>query len=111
MGDSAVGKSSIMLRATKNMFNQEHQLTIGVDFGGIAGRIGDDIIKMQVWDTVGLEDNDRQGPSSSDQSHASSIATLIVLSLCTQLRNALPSTTSIAGSTRCRLTPTNILFS
>ena len=52
VGDSAVGKSSIMLRATKNMFNQEHQLTIGVDFGGIAGRVGDDIIKMQVWDTV-----------------------------------------------------------
>lgn len=64
VGDSAVGKSSIMLRATKNLFNQEHQLTIGVDFGGIAGKVGDEIVKMQVWDTVG-HGRVRQAPNSS----------------------------------------------
>tara|TARA_B110000305_G_C19205839_1_gene523464 strand:- start:577 stop:726 length:150 start_codon:yes stop_codon:yes gene_type:complete len=33
IGDSMVGKSSLMKRVMENEFQEEHQVTIGVDFG------------------------------------------------------------------------------
>ena len=33
IGDSAVGKSSLMNRVTKNEFSDEHEVTVGVEFG------------------------------------------------------------------------------
>ena len=34
VGDMAVGKSCILLQFTDNKFRHQHELTIGVEFGG-----------------------------------------------------------------------------
>lgn len=33
IGDSAVGKSCLMHRVTTNEFNEDHEVTVGVEFG------------------------------------------------------------------------------
>ena len=52
IGDTGVGKSCLMRRVMDNEFKQEHQVTIGVEFGSYGLRIADSIIKLQIWDTV-----------------------------------------------------------
>ena len=52
IGDTGVGKSCLMRRVMDNEFKQEHQVTIGVEFGSYGLRINDSIIKLQIWDTV-----------------------------------------------------------
>lgn len=44
-----------MKRVMDNEFKTEHQVTIGVEFGSYGMRMGDKIVKMQIWDTAGQE--------------------------------------------------------
>ena len=68
IGDSAVGKSCLVKRATDDEFFDEHEVTIGVEFGTILVKIkspetlyddegmqidNDIILKLQLWDTAG----------------------------------------------------------
>jgi Ras-related protein Rab-2A len=56
IGDTAVGKSSILLRFTNNQFQQNHDYTIGVDYGTKTLTLADNTtIKIQIWDTAGHE--------------------------------------------------------
>ena len=55
IGDSGVGKSCLMHRVTSNEFMDEHEVTVGVEFGTLLLRINDVIIKLQIWDTAGQE--------------------------------------------------------
>jgi small GTP-binding protein len=56
IGDTGVGKSCILTRLTKGECNQEHNVTIGVEFGNYAMVINNDtLIKLQIWDTAGQE--------------------------------------------------------
>jgi Ras-related protein Rab-2A len=55
VGDSGVGKSSIMSQFINNRFNGEHELTIGVDFGYRLLNVGGRVVKIQIWDTAGQE--------------------------------------------------------
>ena len=55
IGDTGVGKSCIRLRATRDEFKEEHDVTIGVEFGSFSIRIQDTLIKIQIWDTAGQE--------------------------------------------------------
>ena len=57
IGDSGVGKSSIMKRYTDNTYNDTFLSTIGVDFIIKNIRFDDDdkIAKLQIWDTAGQE--------------------------------------------------------
>ena len=41
-----------MKRVMDNEFKQEHQVTIGVEFGSFGIKIDNQIIKLQIWDTV-----------------------------------------------------------
>ena len=52
IGDTGVGKSCLMKRVMDNEFQEQHQVTIGVEFGSYGLRIDDKIIKLQIWDTV-----------------------------------------------------------
>lgn len=60
IGDSGVGKSSLMLRFAADTFSDDISATIGIDFKvkEVAVR-GDDgttsTVKMQIWDTAGQE--------------------------------------------------------
>ena len=51
--DSGVGKSCLLLQFTDQRFRQQHDLTIGVEFGSRTIEINDKKIKLQIWDTAG----------------------------------------------------------
>ena len=55
IGDSAVGKSNILLRYIHDQFHDEFQTTIGVEFGAKNIQINDKIYRIQIWDTAGQE--------------------------------------------------------
>ena len=52
IGDTGVGKSCLMKRVMDNEFQEQHQVTIGVEFGSYGLLIDGKIIKLQIWDTV-----------------------------------------------------------
>jgi len=41
-----------LLRYTKSEFKTDHNPTLGVEFASKQATIGQDIVKVQVWDTV-----------------------------------------------------------
>lgn len=55
IGDSAVGKSCLLLQFTDKRFQPVHDLTIGVEFGARMISIDGKQIKLQIWDTAGQE--------------------------------------------------------
>jgi len=55
VGDSAVGKSNILLQFAHKKFKNDHEITIGVEFGAKNISIRDSIYRIQIWDTAGQE--------------------------------------------------------
>ncbi|CAD8048183.1 unnamed protein product [Paramecium sonneborni] len=55
VGDTNVGKSCLLLQFTDSRFRNEHDATIGVEFGSRNLKINDKQIKLQIWDTAGQE--------------------------------------------------------
>lgn len=55
VGKSNVGKSCVLLRFTDDLFHTNYQPTIGVDFKFRKLQLGEDKIRLQVWDTAGQE--------------------------------------------------------
>lgn len=55
IGDSAVGKSCLMHRVTTNEFQEDHEVTVGVQFGTLMVRLQQQVFKLQIWDTAGQE--------------------------------------------------------
>ena len=55
IGDAGVGKSSILKRAVKNIFEESYQATIGFEFLLMHFQVNDLKIKFQIWDTCGQE--------------------------------------------------------
>jgi len=56
IGDTGVGKSCMLARLISQVFKEEHNVTIGVEFGnfGMVMR-GKTHVKLQIWDTAGQE--------------------------------------------------------
>src|SRR5579885_48408 len=55
IGDSGVGKTSLLLRFADHSFNPNFISTIGIDFKVKTIQIDNKIIKLQLWDTAGQE--------------------------------------------------------
>ena len=55
IGESAVGKSALLLRYTENTFTPSFMTTIGVDFKNKIIEIDGRRVKLQIWDTAGQE--------------------------------------------------------
>jgi len=55
VGDTAVGKSCLLLQFTDKRFQPVHDLTIGVEFGSRTINIDGKQVKLQIWDTAGQE--------------------------------------------------------
>ena len=55
VGESGVGKTSLIRRYTNNIFNINHLETIGIEFFNKEERINDQIIQIKLWDTAGQE--------------------------------------------------------
>ncbi|KAG8663701.1 hypothetical protein MANES_01G266736v8, partial [Manihot esculenta] len=55
IGDSAVGKTQLLSRFTKNEFCLDSKSTIGVEFQTRTVTIKGKVVKAQIWDTAGQE--------------------------------------------------------
>ena len=55
LGDTAVGKTSILLRFSENKYSGDFHSTIGVDFRVSLQKYNDKSVKLQLWDTAGQE--------------------------------------------------------
>lgn len=55
IGDSAIGKSCLMHRMCHNEFTEDHEVTVGVEFGSLLIKIKEVPFKLQIWDTAGQE--------------------------------------------------------
>ena len=55
LGDSDVGKSSIIKRIISNKFNDNIKSTIGIDFSCKTIKFGQNYLKIFIWDTAGQE--------------------------------------------------------
>jgi Ras-related protein Rab-2A len=53
IGDSGVGKSCVLKRLVEAEFKEEHDVTVGVEFGSFLVKIEDKVLKLQIWDTAG----------------------------------------------------------
>lgn len=55
IGDSGVGKTSLMNRYTENTYENSNLATIGVDFKFKTLKLDSNTVKLQIWDTAGQE--------------------------------------------------------
>ncbi|KAK8542122.1 hypothetical protein V6N12_014725 [Hibiscus sabdariffa] len=55
IGDSAVGKSQLLARFSRNQFSLDSKATIGVEFQTKTLEIDNKTVKAQIWDTAGQE--------------------------------------------------------
>lgn len=55
LGESAVGKSSLVLRFVKREFHEHKESTIGAVFLAPTVQIDDTTVKFEIWDTAGQE--------------------------------------------------------
>lgn len=64
IGNSGVGKSCLMNRMTTNEFTEDHEVTVGVEFGSLLIKMQEreatetpqeTVVKLQIWDTAGQE--------------------------------------------------------
>ena len=55
LGDSGVGKTSILIKYINNKFDESHIATIGVDYMDKTIKYKNINIKLQIWDTSGQE--------------------------------------------------------
>ena len=55
IGDSGVGKSSLLLRFANDEFQETYMSTVGLDFKIRTVEIDGKLVKLQMWDTAGQE--------------------------------------------------------
>ena len=55
IGNASVGKSSLIVRGTKNRFIEDYNATIGFDYFPFIIKYDNKLIKLQIWDTCGQE--------------------------------------------------------
>eukprot|EP00700_Malawimonas_jakobiformis_P003811 EC726731.1.p1 GENE.EC726731.1~~EC726731.1.p1 ORF type:complete len:208 (+),score=33.86 EC726731.1:110-733(+) len=55
LGDSAVGKSSLVLRFVRGQFSEYQESTIGAAFLTQTVNVNDVTVKFEIWDTAGQE--------------------------------------------------------
>eukprot|EP01035_Chromulina_nebulosa_P005915 gene5915-8011_t len=55
LGDSGVGKTSLMNQYVSERFSAQYKATIGADFLTKEVMIDDKVVTLQIWDTAGQE--------------------------------------------------------
>lgn len=59
LGDSSVGKTSLMNQYVNKRFSNQYKATIGADFLTKEVVIDDRVVTMQIWDTAGQVNYER----------------------------------------------------
>ena len=77
VGDSYVGKTSLILRYVKGTFNKNYSVSLGVEFYSKVLTINGEEVVLQMWDTVSPH-LFRQGSRTSNPSSNHSIIRLHV---------------------------------
>eukprot|EP01012_Entosiphon_sulcatum_P033568 TRINITY_DN424_c0_g1_i2.p2 TRINITY_DN424_c0_g1~~TRINITY_DN424_c0_g1_i2.p2 ORF type:complete len:148 (-),score=35.14 TRINITY_DN424_c0_g1_i2:71-514(-) len=121
IGNSGVGKTSLVHRFVDDNFSSEFQSTIGVDFKIHMMTVDGQVVKLQLWDTAGQERF--QGITKSfyrgangilvcfDVSSRASFEAVDELWMRLVRENALPNTPSIlAGTTTTGPVPISLSF-
>uniref|UniRef100_A0A6B2LHU1 Uncharacterized protein n=1 Tax=Arcella intermedia TaxID=1963864 RepID=A0A6B2LHU1_9EUKA len=55
LGDSGVGKSSLLVKYVKEVFSGDYKATIGADFLAKDVSVDGEVASLQIWDTAGQE--------------------------------------------------------
>jgi small GTP-binding protein len=55
IGDSTVGKTSILYQYTNNQFLSQHLATVGIDYYNKDEIINEKLVRVKIWDTAGQE--------------------------------------------------------
>lgn len=55
IGEASVGKSCMLMRAVKDQYNDNYEVTVGADSSNFIVKIKDSFVQLQVWDTAGME--------------------------------------------------------
>lgn len=55
IGDSTVGKTSILYQYTNNQFLSQHLATVGIDYYNKDETINNKLVRVKIWDTAGQE--------------------------------------------------------
>lgn len=99
IGDSAVGKTNILLRFVNEEYKMTHITTIGVDFKIKTLNADGTRIKMQIWDTAGQE-RFKTITETYYKGSAGIVLVLVVIFRCTRSLTARHSTISRTGLNR-----------
>jgi Ras-related protein Rab-1A len=75
IGDSGVGKSSLLRRFVDSDYSEEYSSTIGIDFKIKTITVDRMVVKLQIWDTAGQERFRSLGTSYFRGSHGVFIVT------------------------------------
>ena len=62
IGDSSVGKTSLLNQLIQHKFNEGEQSTVGANYQLYSQTIGETSVDMQIWDTAGQEKFRSLGP-------------------------------------------------
>jgi small GTP-binding protein len=62
IGDSAVGKTSLVNRLMEDGFNPSEQMTVGANWQLFTHSFGNNRVELQIWDTAGQETFRSLGP-------------------------------------------------
>jgi Ras-related protein Rab-2A len=54
VGDSSVGKTSLVVKYVKGIFNKNYTVSLGVEFYSKLVNVDNEEIVLQIWDTVDM---------------------------------------------------------
>ncbi|NWT10128.1 RAB5B protein, partial [Vireo altiloquus] len=94
LGESAVGKSSLVLRFVKGQFHEYQESTIGAAFLTQSVCLDDTTVKFEIWDTAGQE----RYHSLAPMYYRGAQAAIVVYDITNQARGAQGETFARARS-------------
>ena len=107
IGDTSVGKSTILNKFINDSFMAESNPTMGVEFATKKVNVDGSTIKIQIWDTVSLL-LPRPDRKASEPSPEPTIKTQSASSSSTISPTRKPSIASTPGSKKSTTTPTKL---
>ena len=80
IGDSKVGKTTILSRIIKNTFKEEYIPTVGYEFNTYLIKVNEIVLKMQIWDMCG----DKNYRSALFNLYRNAVIGILVYSVCSR---------------------------